>query len=112
MNAGHEVVAAEDGLQALQALESGDFDLLLSDIVMPELDGIALALKVAQKDQGSFPESLDALASLFPSGVPTDPAIKGPFRYERTESGAWLKATRPDRTDEELREDDLLIELR
>lgn len=48
VNAGHEVVAAADGLQALEALENDEFDLLLSDIVMPELDGIALALKVSR----------------------------------------------------------------
>lgn len=47
VNAGDEVVTAADDLQALQALENGAFDLLLSDIVMPELDGIALALKVS-----------------------------------------------------------------
>lgn len=48
VNAGHEVVATADGLQALEALENDEFDLLLSDIVMPELDGIALALKVSR----------------------------------------------------------------
>jgi CheY-like chemotaxis protein len=48
VNAGHEVIAAADGLQALEALENDEFDLLLSDIVMPELDGIALALKVSR----------------------------------------------------------------
>lgn len=54
VNAGHEVVTAADGLQALQELEKGAFDLLLSDIVMPELDGIALALKVS-KDWPDLP---------------------------------------------------------
>jgi two-component system, cell cycle response regulator CpdR len=43
---GHEVTAVEDGLEALEALSSDKFDLLLTDIVMPNLDGIALALKV------------------------------------------------------------------
>lgn len=43
---GHQVTAVEDGLRALDALASDDFDLLLTDIVMPGLDGIALALKV------------------------------------------------------------------
>jgi CheY-like chemotaxis protein len=42
---GHQVTAVEDGLQALQALTADRFDLLLTDIVMPGLDGIALALK-------------------------------------------------------------------
>jgi CheY-like chemotaxis protein len=46
---GHEVVAVTDGLGALERLGAEAFDLLLTDIVMPGLDGIALALK-ASKD--------------------------------------------------------------
>lgn len=45
--AGHNVTTAEDGLGALDALDADAFDLLLTDIVMPGMDGIALALKVA-----------------------------------------------------------------
>ena len=45
---GHEVAHAPDGLAAVSALAAGRFDLLLSDIVMPGLDGIALALKAAK----------------------------------------------------------------
>lgn len=45
---GHEVTAVEDGLAALQALGDKTFDLLLTDIRMPRLDGITLALKVAK----------------------------------------------------------------
>lgn len=45
---GHEVRTVEDGLAALAALETDSFDLLLTDIAMPELDGIALALKAAK----------------------------------------------------------------
>lgn len=40
---GHDVTAVEDGLRAVEALERGRFDLLLTDIVMPGMDGIALA---------------------------------------------------------------------
>lgn len=45
---GHSVVEAEDGgLAAEMMLEhEGKFDLLLSDIKMPVMDGIALALSV------------------------------------------------------------------
>jgi CheY-like chemotaxis protein len=45
---GHEVVAAEDGGLAIETMEDegGQFDLLLSDIKMPIMDGIALALQV------------------------------------------------------------------
>lgn len=46
---GHEVVEAEDGGLASEVMqeEMGRFDLLLSDIKMPVMDGIALALNVA-----------------------------------------------------------------
>jgi two-component system, cell cycle response regulator CpdR len=46
---GHQVTRVADGLAALSTLAAGRFDLLLTDIVMPGLDGIALALK-ASKD--------------------------------------------------------------
>jgi CheY-like chemotaxis protein len=51
---GHEIVTAEDGAEALEILteQSGAFDLLLTDIKMPVMDGIALALAVAR----DFPE--------------------------------------------------------
>ena len=42
-NAGFAVVAVDRGTAALPLLEDGQFDLLLSDIVMPEMDGIELA---------------------------------------------------------------------
>lgn len=44
---GHHVEGAEDGLRALELLAERPFDLLLTDIVMPGLDGIGLALKAA-----------------------------------------------------------------
>lgn len=45
---GFDVTAVPDGNAALQALEEAKYDLLLTDIVMPDLDGIALSLKVAK----------------------------------------------------------------
>src|SRR6202051_3470014 len=49
---GHEVFAAPDGAEALDVLtrNGGRFDLLLADIKMPVMDGIALALAVARDD--------------------------------------------------------------
>jgi CheY-like chemotaxis protein len=46
----HQVTATADGTEALDALnrEGGAFDLLLADIKMPIMDGIALALAVAR----------------------------------------------------------------
>ena len=45
----HEVKAVVDGSAALEALTLDDYDLLLTDIVMPIVDGIARALKVASE---------------------------------------------------------------
>jgi len=47
---GHEVAAVADGGEALDRLgrERGAFDLLLADIKMPVMDGIALALAAAR----------------------------------------------------------------
>ena len=47
---GHDTVTAEDGAEALEILsrEPGAFDLLLTDIQMPVMDGIALALAAAR----------------------------------------------------------------
>ncbi len=51
---GHDVVAAADGGEALDLLvhERGRFDLLLADINMPIMDGIALALAAARDFPG------------------------------------------------------------
>jgi CheY-like chemotaxis protein len=54
MHRGHAVTAVDDGLQALEALNEPKFDLLITDVVMPGLDGIALALKVA-RDRPELP---------------------------------------------------------
>ncbi len=48
----HEVRAVADGSAALEALSQEEFDLLLTDIVMPVVDGIALALKASAQYPG------------------------------------------------------------
>ena len=47
---GHETVTAHDGAEALEILTEADgaFDLLLTDIQMPVMDGIALARSAAR----------------------------------------------------------------
>jgi len=47
-NAGYSVVAVDRGTAAVPLLEREHFDLLLSDIVMPEMDGIELAQRCAE----------------------------------------------------------------
>lgn len=46
--AGHQVTTVADGAAALQKLDESRYDLLLTDIVMPIMDGVALALKTGK----------------------------------------------------------------
>jgi two-component system cell cycle response regulator CpdR len=50
--AGHEVVACENGDDAIDALDDGTYDLLLTDIVMPGADGIEVARIAANRQPG------------------------------------------------------------
>jgi two-component system, cell cycle response regulator CpdR len=45
---GYGVTAVDRGTAAVPLLQSEHFDLLLTDIVMPEMDGIELAQKAAE----------------------------------------------------------------
>ncbi|MGF1549113.1 MAG: cell cycle two-component system response regulator CpdR [Sphingomonadaceae bacterium] len=44
---GYAVTSVDEGLAALGEIERGRFDLLLTDIVMPGMDGIELAQRAA-----------------------------------------------------------------
>lgn len=44
--AGHEVVGVADGMQAIAAVRDAGFDLVITDIVMPNADGIETILKL------------------------------------------------------------------
>ena len=60
---GHDIVTAQDGAEALEILtdHDGAFDLLLTDIKMPVMDGIALALAAAR----DFPDLIILLMTGF-----------------------------------------------
>lgn len=44
----YQVFTAENGKEALELLKAEAVDLLLTDIIMPEMDGYRLAAKVAE----------------------------------------------------------------
>ena len=48
---GHDVVLAEHGRAALDLLRSQDFDLMLLDVLMPELDGYQVLAELKQDPQ-------------------------------------------------------------
>ncbi|NIP56527.1 MAG: response regulator [Gemmatimonadetes bacterium] len=50
---GHEVVAAADGQEAVEALRSDRFDLILMDLRMPGLDGIRIAEVLRTRGEGA-----------------------------------------------------------
>ncbi len=48
--AGHDVIAFENGAEAYERLKEEPFTLLLTDIVMPRMDGIELARRASELD--------------------------------------------------------------
>jgi len=49
-NAGYQVVSYDNGASAYDRLREEPFNLLLTDIVMPEMDGIELARRATEID--------------------------------------------------------------
>ena len=43
---GYEVHAVSSGTEALKKLESNEYDLLILDIIMPEMDGLELCKRI------------------------------------------------------------------
>lgn len=46
---GHEVEEAADGLQAVELCRKEDFDVILMDVMMPELDGFSACRQIRQE---------------------------------------------------------------
>lgn len=49
--AGYEVVTAVDGLEGYQQLKERNFDAVISDVEMPNLDGLSLTAKIRQHSE-------------------------------------------------------------
>lgn len=49
---GHEVTEAENGRLGLQQLKTGAFDLVITDIIMPEMEGVETLMTVREQHPG------------------------------------------------------------
>ncbi len=45
---GHEVTSAEDGVQALEMFKSGEFSIIITDWMMPNMDGLELVQRIRE----------------------------------------------------------------
>jgi len=54
LEAGYEIVEAEDGLSAWELFQKGPFQLVITDWMMPGLDGPALVQKIRASGQKSY----------------------------------------------------------
>ena len=83
---GHAVEPAEDGEQAVEKLGAGSYDAVVTDLVMPGMDGLALLRRLLE------------LGDPTPVVVLTDSAaLTKPFRSCTTimRSGSWKNPPRP-----------------
>lgn len=84
---GHNIMTVENGQQAIEALKQGEYDLLLMDIHMPVLDGIAATKLIKKQSLTKAPViamtasvMTDERDSYFAAGI--DALIEKPFNFD------------------------------
>jgi len=107
-SAGHSVVDADSAERALQLLDSGEFDLIVSDVIMPGLSGLELLQRV-QAERASLPVILvtgagtyETLSQALTRGAAG--LVTKPFAHADLVSAVADALERADRSREELRE--------
>ena len=99
--AGYDVTTAADGIQAWNLIERGKFDLIITDINMPLLDGLALIDKLREQENQTPAVILSArnakldISTAFRLGV--DDYVSKPFGLEELalRVAAILRRTMP-----------------
>ncbi len=82
---GYEVAAVDRGTDAVPLLENEHFDLLLTDIVMPEMDGIELARhcsKVSPQTQVMFITGFSGVVLRAGQSMPNAKVLSKPFHLK------------------------------
>ena len=86
--AGYDVAQAHDGREALEALDKEAPDLVLTDIHMPDLDGLALLAEVKAR----YPETIVIMMTAFSS---IDAGNRLPLK---SSGGSYTTGTKPSRS--------------
>jgi cyclic di-GMP phosphodiesterase len=107
-SAGHEVTGADSAERALGLLEESDFDLVVSDVVMPGLSGLEL-LEAVRTRRASLPVVLvtgagtyDTLSQALTRGAAG--LVTKPFAHAELQAAVADALERASRSREELRE--------
>lgn len=82
---GYDVVSVDRGTDAAPLLEESHFDLLLTDIVMPEMDGIELArhcARVSPKTEVMFITGFSGVALRAGQSMPQAKVLSKPFHLK------------------------------
>ncbi|HMT42422.1 cell cycle two-component system response regulator CpdR [Sphingorhabdus sp.] len=82
---GYDVVSVDRGTEAAPLLEREHFDLLLTDIVMPEMDGIELARhcsKVSPRTEVMFITGFSGVALRAGQSMPQAKVLSKPFHLK------------------------------
>ena len=84
--AGHSVLTAGDGRAALGMMEASKVDLVVADIVMPNVDGLELIKEIRRTDQKTKVLAISGEAGWMPGGYlraagafGADHTLKKPF---------------------------------
>ena len=59
---GYDTVEVNDGMKAIEICKKEDFDIIVMDIMMPELDGFS-AVREIRKDNGTIKNNIEENAS-------------------------------------------------
>lgn len=89
-DAGYEADVCQDGFQAMRKLAVHHYDLLITDILMPEFDGLELSRHIRENlpgDKATMPimaisgggETLDAHVALGAAQIHVDAVLRKPF---------------------------------
>lgn len=83
-NRGYEVLLAHNGMEALEILTTERVVLIITDVVMPRMDGMALATRVKEMYPGTFIVGVSGQMALLPEeGIPFDVFFGKPFDLHR-----------------------------